>query len=362
MSDRDEQADATMIRLRKHAQDRRRRAESNLVEARARRGERRQQEQANLVEARARYGERKQQEQANLVEARAARLRVLQTPPKENRTFVGSREDPWADATRGIEEALARDDAMAGVPFSPDAPESYPSLRDIAFNIRGQLQDPRVANFQGTEDPTQSRSRFDDLLAQAQEQESQRRVVPSFDESSIGPVELDTTSRDDSAAEVLHGAAYDAVGSSDVGASASIGLDPDLVLHMDDFSETLRSIQEILLSQVKTEPTAESRRKATEMLRSSPGVIALIRAGDYKFEDFTTDGAIDIAKLTAARADLQKRIESSEESYALAAKARGYTPSGAAYPITGVNNIVAGNRRVADSNFVMYHGPQYSNG
>ena len=147
-----------------------------------------------------------------------------------------------------------------------------------------------------------------------------------------------------------------------MGAFASIGLDPDLILHMDDFSETLRSIQEILLSQVKTEPTAESRRKATEMLRSSPGVIALIRAGDYKFEDFTTDGAIDIAKLTAARADLQKRIESSEESYALAAKARGYTPSGAAYPITGVNNIVAGNRRVPNSNFVMYHGPQYSNG
>ena len=101
---------------------------------------------------------------------------------------------------------------------------------------------------------------------------------------------------------MLHGAAYDAVGSSDVGVSASIGLDPDLVLHMDDFTESLRNIQEILLSQVKTEPTAENRRKATEMLRSSPGVIALIRAGDYKFEDFTTDGAIDIAKLTAARA------------------------------------------------------------
>lgn len=174
--------------------------------------------------------------------------------------------------------------------------------------------------------------------------------------------ELDQSTRADSAAEVLHGAAYDAVGSSDVGVSASIGLDPDLVLHMDDFTESLRNIQEILLSQNKTEPTAESRRKATEMLRSSPGVIALIRAGDYKFEDFTTDGAIDIAKLTAARADLQKRIESSDESYALAAKARGYTPSGAAYPITGVNNIVAGNRRVPNSNFVMYHGPQYSNG
>ena len=48
--------------------------------------------------------------------------------------------------------------------------------------------------------------------------------MPSFDESSIGPVELDTTSQADSAAELSHGAAYDAVGSSDVGVSASIGL------------------------------------------------------------------------------------------------------------------------------------------
>ena len=31
--------------------------------------------------------------------------------------------------------------------------------------------------------------------------------------------------------------------------------------------------------------------------------------------------------------------------YKLAASARGYTPSGAAFPVTGVNNIVAGVRR-----------------
>ena len=244
---------------------------------------------------------------------------------------------------------------VAGVPLSPDAAEFYPSIQEVAFNIRGQLQDPRVANFEGTEDPTQSRSIFDDRLAQAAEQ-------PSFDESTINTIELDTTSRADSAAEVSHGAAYDAVGSSDVGVSASIGLDPDLVLHMDDFTEALRNIQDILLSQVKTEPIAENRRKATEMLRTSPGMIALIRAGDYRFEDFMTDGEIDIAKLTAARADLQKRIQSSEESYAMAAKAHGYAANGAAYPIAGVNNIVPGNRRISNSQYTIYQGPQYSNG
>ena len=242
------------------------------------------------------------------------------------------------------EDTPARDNVVAGVPLSPEAAEFYPSIQEVALNIRGQLQDPRVANFQGTEDPTQFRS------------------IPSFDESSINAVELDTSSRADSVAEISHGAAYDAVGSSSVGVSASIGLDPDLVLHMDDFSEALRNIQDILLSQNKSEPTAENRRKATEMLRSSPGVIALIRAGDYKFEDFMTDGEIDMAKLTAARADLQERIESSEESYAMAAKADGYTPSGAAFPIAGVNNIVPGNRRISNSKYTIYQGPQYSNG
>ena len=52
----------------------------------------------------------------------------------------------------------------------------------------------------------------------------------------------------------------------------------------------------------------------------------------------------------------------SEESYALAAKAKGYTPSGAAFPIEGVNNIVAGVRKIPGSKYVIYQGPQYVNG
>ena len=174
--------------------------------------------------------------------------------------------------------------------------------------------------------------------------------------------QLDHTTRADSVADISHGAAYDAVGRSDLGTSASIGLDRDPVLHMDDFAEALGDIQEILRSQVKTETTAENRRKATEILRASPGVMALIRAQDYKFEDFMTNGEIDMGKLTTARADLQERIQSSEESYKLAAKAHGYAANGAAYPIAGINNIVAGNRRVRNSKYTMYQGPQYANG
>ena len=98
------------------------------------------------------------------------------------------------------------------------------------------------------------------------------------------------------------------------------------------------------------------------MLRRSPGLIKLIQAGEYKFSDFVTNGALDMAKLTAVRNDIRDRIESTEESYTLATKAKGYTPSGAAYPITGVNNIVAGVRKIPGSKYVMYQGPQYVNG
>ena len=66
-------------------------------------------------------------------------------------------------------------------------------------------------------------------------------------------------------------------------------------------------------------------------------------------------------KITAVRRDIAERVESSEESYALAARSKGYAPSGAAYPVTGVNNIVAGNRRIPGTKYVIYQGPQYVN-
>ena len=85
-------------------------------------------------------------------------------------------------------------------------------------------------------------------------------------------------------------------------------------------------------------------------------------AGEYKFSDFITDGALDMDKLTAVRNDMLERVESTEESYALAVKAKGYTSSGAAFPIEGVNNIVAGVRKIPGSKYVIYQGPQYVNG
>eukprot|EP01046_Picozoa_sp_COSAG06_P066985 COSAG06_NODE_17149_length_958_cov_1.919674_2_plen_91_part_00 len=88
----------------------------------------------------------------------------------------------------------------------------------------------------------------------------------------------------------------------------------------------------------------------------------LIEARIFKFDDFLTDGSLDMAKLIAVRDDMLERVESTEESYALAAKAKGYTPSGAAFPITGVNNIVAGVRKIPGSKYVIYQGPQYVNG
>ena len=69
-----------------------------------------------------------------------------------------------------------------------------------------------------------------------------------------------------------------------------------------------------------------------------------------------------MTKLAKVRRSIVSRIESTEESYALAARAKGYTPSGAAFPVTGVNNIVAGVRKIPGSKYVMYQGPQYVNG
>ena len=88
----------------------------------------------------------------------------------------------------------------------------------------------------------------------------------------------------------------------------------------------------------------------------------LIKTGIFKFDDFLTNGTLDMRKITAVRRDIAERVESSEESYALAARSKGYAPSGVAYPVTGVNNIVAGNRKIPGSKYVLYQGPQYVNG
>ena len=82
----------------------------------------------------------------------------------------------------------------------------------------------------------------------------------------------------------------------------------------------------------------------------------------FQFDDFLTDGSLDIQKLAKVRRSIASRIESTAESYALAARAKGYTPSGAAFPIKGVNNIVAGNRTIPGTKYVIYQGPQYVNG
>ena len=105
-----------------------------------------------------------------------------------------------------------------------------------------------------------------------------------------------------------------------------------------------------------------ARAEAADALRRTPGIMKLIEARAFNFDDFLTDGSLDAQKLAKVRRSIASRIDSTEESYALAAKAKGYTPSGAAFPITGVNNIVAGVRRIPGSKYVLYQGPQYVNG
>ena len=106
----------------------------------------------------------------------------------------------------------------------------------------------------------------------------------------------------------------------------------------------------------------EARAEAAEVLRRAPGIMKLIEARIFKFDDFLTNGNLDPQKLAKVRRVLAKRVDSSAESYKLAASARGYTPSGAAFPVEGLNNIVAGVRKVPGSKYVIYQGPQYVNG
>ena len=106
----------------------------------------------------------------------------------------------------------------------------------------------------------------------------------------------------------------------------------------------------------------EARAEAAEVLRRAPGIMKLIEARIFKFDDFLTNGNLDPQKLAKVRRVLAKRVDSSAESYKLAASARGYAPSGAAFPIEGLNNIVGGVRKIPGTKYVMYQGPQYVNG
>jgi hypothetical protein len=44
-----------------------------------------------------------------------------------------------------------------------------------------------------------------------------------------------------------------------------------------------------------------ARRDAADALRRSPGVMKLIKTGIFKFDDFLTNGALDMRKITAVR-------------------------------------------------------------
>jgi hypothetical protein len=80
----------------------------------------------------------------------------------------------------------------------------------------------------------------------------------------------------------------------------------------------------------------EARAEAANALRNTPGIMKLIEARIFKFDDFLTNGSLDMRKLAKVRRVLAKRVDSTAESYALAARAKGYAPSGAAFPVTGL--------------------------
>jgi hypothetical protein len=388
-------------------------------------GKKKQQQRARLARNQARAEKERREAQSRLEadlrdEQDQIRLRRARTQRSEAVSNVSS--PSLANARSALRQSIPRTGTTPAV-----------ATQDLSLAVSGLLDisNESQSQFIGAETEQQLRNRFDTQTQQRNLQgqlgaidatpQASYNDVP-FDESgnAITPgtratldsidsliddldggtqrnlaAELDTTSRADSAAEINHGAVYDAVGDPGAGAAAAVGLGGDEEAHMDDYAgayEELGGIIGTLLAGNDDEdfdlvesdesddeaPTTTStgvqatpasgdidairRRKAVQMLRRSPGLIKLIQAGEYKFSDFVTNGALDMAKLTAVRNDIRDRIESTEESYTLAAKAKGYTPSGAAFPIEGVNNIVAGVRKIPGSKYVIYQGPQYVNG
>jgi hypothetical protein len=385
-------------------------------------GKKKQQQRARLARNQARAEKERREAQSRLEadlrdEQDQIRLRRARTQRSEAVSNVSS--PSLANARSALRQSIPRTGTTPAV-----------ATQDLSLAVSGLLDisNESQSQFIGAETEQQLRNRFDTQTQQRNLQgqlgaidatpQASYNDVP-FDESgnAITPgtratldsidsliddldggtqrnlaAELDTTSRADSAAEINHGAVYDAVGDPGAGAAAAVGLDGDEEAHMDDYAGAYEEIGGIIgallagdddedfdLDESDDEaPTTTStgvqatpasgdidairRRKAVQMLRKSPGLVKLIQAGEYKFSDFITDGALDMDKLTAVRDDIRDRIESTEESYTLAAKAKGYTPSGAAFPIEGVNNIVAGVRKIPGSKYVIYQGPQYVNG
>ena len=79
--------------------------------------------------------------------------------------------------------------------------------------------------------------------------------------------------------------------------------------------------------------------EAPNALQGSPGIMKLLEAHIFRFSDFLTNSELDLQKLVKVRSMLAKRVDSTAESYKLATSARGYTLSGAAFLVTGLNNI-----------------------
>ena len=381
-------------RLRKAARERRQRGQSNLEDARAQRGERKKQEQISLERARAAQQRRRARLETSdavsgvsspslrpygsptLADARSQLRGLIPATGRTPEVTPGSLSlavtGIASDSRRQQSPFLGQETAeQIGARFGPTT---------IARNLQGQL---------GALDSTPQPSYSDDSTIPGTPATSlpytpETNALLAGNNSTVRRINAELDDRDTpmTAAEP-HAAALDAVGDVATGDAAAVGLDADSEAHMDDYTagfDELGALMQALLggdndddapatASAGTQATpadgdtdAVRRREAMDMLRASPGLIKLIQTGDYKFDDFITSGAVDMRKLQAVREDIRDRIESTEDSYALAAKAKGYTPSGAAYPVTGVNNIVAGSRRVGTSRYTMYQGPQYVNG
>eukprot|EP01043_Picozoa_sp_COSAG02_P065714 COSAG02_NODE_10000_length_2054_cov_2.076726_3_plen_441_part_01 len=75
-----------------------------------------------------------------------------------------------------------------------------------------------------------------------------------------------------------------------------------------------------------------AKAEAARLLRDSPGILKLLSSRVFKFSDFLTDGEFDPQKLAKVRRVLAKRVDSTAESYKLAASAKGIQSLEVDYP------------------------------
>lgn len=114
------------------------------------------------------------------------------------------------------------------------------------------------------------------------------------------------------------------------------------------------------VSRQRVADTTKVRIDLADQLKRDPGILKLVEKKVLSYSDFLTDGMLDYAKLAQARRSLIDQVESTETSYKLAAMAKGYAPSGAAYPIKGLNTVVGGVRQIPGTKYVIYSGPRYA--